>query len=294
MIALIALLLAVSLLPACSVDPVADMKIAPESAYFAQTEFSAREVIAYRISIDVCEDVAQADDGTPLASYQFHLPTLTAFRGDGTAITEPQTELEEQAAEAVRTFNDKFSKWAEAEEFQSLASSAEEDLLWRRAEGQNWPGAYTLELNCTVYQTEHLISVSATYYSFTGGAHPNQYLLGWNFDLSSGTFFGPEMLADDADFSRDVSEELCRQAQETAKEFGMEPEDVFWQDYAHILADWSSYAVSFDKDGMTVAFSPYELAAYAAGPQEFHLSYDWLAPRLSEHGRMVLGLETED
>lgn len=295
MLTLIALLLTISLLPACSVSPEADTEnapSAPEPAYYAQTEFSAREMIEYTVSMDICEDEARADDGTPLASYRFHLPVLTALRGDGTAVTEPRTEMEEQAAEAVKAFNDKFDKWAEAGEFQNLASSAEEDLLWCRAEGLDWSGGYTLELNCVAYQTEHLISVSGEYYSNTGGAHLNTYLLGWNFDLDSGTFFAPETLADDAGFQQAVSEELCRQAQEKAKVHDIEPEMFFWQDFEHTISDWSSYAVSFDETGMTVAFSPYELAAYAAGSQKFHLTYDWLLPHLSEHGRMVLGLET--
>lgn len=30
------------------------------------------------------------------------------------------------------------------------------------------------------------------------------------------------------------------------------------------------------------------------GAQEFHLSYDWLRPYLSQHGRELLGLETEE
>ena len=57
------------------------------------------------------------------------------------------------------------------------------------------------------------------------------------------------------------------------------------------MAEWSSYAVSFDETGMTVGFSPYELAAYAAGPQVFHLAYETLLPHLGQHGRALLGLE---
>ena len=45
--------------------------------------------------------------------------------------------------------------------------------------------------------------------------------------------------------------------------------------------------------GMSVAFSPYELAAYAAGPQTFELSYEFLKPYLDEHGLEVLGLDEE-
>ena len=53
----------------------------------------------------------------------------------------------------------------------------------------------------------------------------------------------------------------------------------------------NSYAVSFDEKGMTVVFSPYELACYAAGPQVFHLSLDFLEPYLSDYGRALLGIE---
>ena len=41
---------------------------------------------------------------------------------------------------------------------------------------------------------------------------------------------------------------------------------------------------------MTVAFSPYELAACAAGAQEFALSYEELSPHLNQRGQQVLGL----
>ena len=70
----------------------------------------------------------------------------------------------------------------------------------------------------------------------------------------------------------------------------MTPGEMFWEDYEDIIADWSSYAVSFDEEGMTVAFSPYELAAYAAGAQEFVLTYEELAPHLNQRGRQMLGL----
>ena len=87
-----------------------------------------------------------------------------------------------------------------------------------------------------------------------------------------------------------MTEELTRQARCRASEEDMVPEEMFWEDYESIIADWSSYAVSFDEEGMTVAFSPYELAAYAAGAQEFTLSYEGLAPHLNQRGQQVLGL----
>ena len=44
---------------------------------------------------------------------------------------------------------------------------------------------------------------------------------------------------------------------------------------------------------MKVAFSPYELAAYPVGVQEFILPYDFLADYLDEPAQIILGLTTE-
>lgn len=288
---LIALLMTL-LLTACSAATMADVKSAPPPGQ--PLEEAAPETVRYTVETQVWEDAAQAEDGTPLASYRFSIPVLTACREDGTPITEPQTELATQAVSAAGTFNEKFGRWAAAEEFQTMAEGAAEDLAWRREAGYEWSGGYTMELDCAVYQTERMVSVSGLYYSYTGGAHPNTYLMGWNFDLETGTFFEPELLAEDSALQETVSAELVRQARERAAENGLAPEEFFWPDYETIIADWGSYAVSFDESGMRVAFSPYELAAYAAGTQEFRLSYDWLKPYLSEHGRALLGLETEE
>ena len=170
---------------------------------------------------------------------------------------------------------------------------AETDLALRQEWGGEWT-PYALELTCQVYQTDHLVSIAAQYYSNTGGAHPNTCLLAWNFDLETGTFFGSDQLAGNGEFRKTVSEELIRQARETAETAEMEPEMYFWQDYADIIEDWHNYAVSFDETGMTVAFSPYELACYAAGPQVFHVTYDYLLPHLGEQGQTILGLETAE
>lgn len=73
--------------------------------------------------------------------------------------------------------------------------------------------AYTESLTCEVYETEHLVSIAASCDSFTGGAHPNQVLLSWNFDLTSGEFFAPEALAADGQEISDlVSREISSQA----------------------------------------------------------------------------------
>ena len=254
-------------------------------------EVETTEAIRFEVEKQLWSDEANAEDGTTLASYTFQLPVLTAVREDGTPITEARSEPEEQALAAAAAFNEKFGKWAAAEEFPEFVTSAEEDLALRREWDTQWM-PYELTLDCTVYQTDRIISVAGLYYSYTGGAHPNTWQLGWNFDLEGETFFGPEMLTDGTELQEAVSGEIIRQAREPLED-GTVPAEGYWEDYEAIIANWTSYTVSFDEEGMEVIFSPYELAPYAAGPQTFRLSYEWLEPHLSAHGRVLLGLEAE-
>lgn len=285
MTALLALMMSL-VLTACSAAPVTNVRTAPPPAAVLQ---AAEEDILFVVETEVWEDTAVAEDGTLLASYRFILPVLRVVRGSGGEVETAQNAAEERALEVKEAFNQRFAEWTAAREFAGLAREAQEALDWQREEGLPWGGGYELELVCGVYQTETLISVSGTYYSNTGGAHPNTWQLGWNFDLEQGVFFEPEFLSEGADLGDAVTAEIIRQANEPQAD-GWIPAEGYWEDYESIAANWSSYAVSFDEAGMSVTFSPYELAAYAAGPQTFQISYEWLSPHLSDHGREILGL----
>ena len=152
---------------------------------------------------------------------------------------------------------------------------------------------YETELNTTFYETDGFVSVRGMYYSFTGGAHPNTMYTAWNFDLESGSFVEPGFLAADAQvFQEAVTEEIIRRADAIAAENSQEPGVYFWEDYRDIAAKWADYAVSFDDEGMTVTFSPYEIACYAAGTQEFRLDRDFLDQYLSAEGLRLLGYQS--
>ncbi len=298
---LIALLLSL-LLTACSAPPAQEEPALPKQTTppveqelpLEQPPAPPQEqIIRYEADTTLFADTLYAEDGTQLLHYAVHIPYLSAWREDGTEITEAQNEAEEKALAAVQTFNDRFAVWHSDEAIQEAADAALMDLAWYQEEQMDWYGGYWMELNCTVYQTEHLISISGVYAAHTGGAHPNAYLLGWNFDPHSGQFFGAERLAGYAELQEAVTSEIIRQAQERAAEYELAPEEFFWPEYESIVAEWPSYAISFNENGMTVAFSPYELAAYAAGAQEFILPYDFLADYLDEPAKMILGLTSE-
>ena len=276
---MIALLLVLSALVGCAGETLTNVKNALPDL--------PAEVIAFSVEMETYEETVRDEDGAALAECSYELPVLTARLADGSVLETVTTAGQERALAAAETFNGRFAQWKTNP--RTLAESAREDRAFRNESGLE-PVAYTDNLSCTVYQTETLVSVSGNYSTYTGGAHPNSILMSWNFDLDAGEFFEPEILDEGGDFREYVHLALVKQARETAAA-GMTPKDFYWEDYEDTLAEWSSYAVSFDETGMTVGFSPYELAAYAAGPQVFHLAYETLLPHLGQHGRALLGLE---
>lgn len=251
------------------------------------------EEITYEVTTDPHEETVHAEDGTLLMTVSFQLPHLQAY-ADGTLIETPATPAQEEAMARVNTFNENFNQWRESGD---TAQSMED----AKSLYQSFPDAfsntsYCEEFTYTAYRTGSLISIAADYYSYLGGAHPNDVYFSWNFDLDSSTFLTiPELATDPQAFTLAVADMIEVQAGER---FASEPEyeglsisDIYWDNYRENIEKWGSdYAASFDADGLTVIFSAYELASYANGPQEFHIPYAALDSYWSDSGRAVLGL----
>lgn len=250
------------------------------------------EPVAYVMDTLLYEQTVEAEDGTKLAHIRFELPELQAWQG-GEQLTAGETEAQILALDTAAAFNSQFDGWTDGNMLRELETWAQEDYKFQPEFFTEMGGCYAEELTHSAYRTENLISVACFYYTYTGGAHPNSWMFGWNYDLTAGEFITALSLAEDEEgFRQAIAEEIIRQAGEPLED-GTIPLDGYWEDYADLIADWSSYAVSFDEDGMTVVFSPYELASYAAGSQIFTIPYETLSPWLSDHGTMLLGLETE-
>lgn len=252
------------------------------------------EEITYEVTTDPHEETVHAEDGTLLMTVSFQLPHLQAY-ADGTLIETPATPAQEEAMARVNTFNENFNQWRESGD---TAQSMED----AKSLYQSFPDAfsntsYCEEFTYTAYRTGSLISIAADYYSYLGGAHPNDVYFSWNFDLDSSTFLTiPELATDPQAFTLAVADMIEVQAGER---FASEPEyeglsisDIYWDNYRETIEKWGNdYAASFDADGLTVIFSAYELASYANGPQEFHIPYAALDSYWSDSGRTVLGLD---
>ena len=266
MSAMIALLLVLSALTGCAGGSATlQTRAAPASPGSA-----ALTVVTQQL-----EDALLDDDGTPLVEYSYEIPVLQPDGGSAPG--------QERARELAEAFNAEFSGWTDNAD--AMVQDAREDRSFRDETGLDF-FPYSDGLRCSVYQIGQLVSVSGVYSTWSGGAHPNTVLLSWNFDLETGTFFDPALLDGETGFRDAVTGELKRQARERAAQ----ADGLFWEDYEATLENWSSYAVSFGQSGMSVGFSPYELAAYAAGPQIFEIPYTTLAPHLGQHARELLGM----
>lgn len=261
----------------------------PESA--APAVSAAAAPVSFALETQTVEWEYQSPDGVKLAESSVSLPVLQAVTGDGAPLEEAATPAQEQALAATVTFNDSFDGWrAENSDMKDMALEHYQQAPEMFAQYGMY---YEDAVSYTAYTTDQLVSVLFDCYSYYGGAHPNTGMVAYNFDLEHGSFLTPAAIAENAaEFEAAVAEELVHQARSAAEEKSQPVEGLYWEDYPDILADWTSYTVSFDKAGMTVTFAPYELGCYAAGTHSFTVSYAFLEPYLSEYGCRLLGLDT--
>lgn len=256
-----------------------------------ETPVGLPDNLVCEITTESVSDATRSSNGTILAAYSYQIPVMGIYRRNGEPLTEESavTERELFAVKMADTFNQAFAQWQNEADFPALEELAWQDYDLSLQEGSDWVNHYEQGLDTDVYQTDRLVSVSGRFYYYAGGAHPNTVLLGWNYDLEKGAFFYAGQLFQETEA---VTEALLRMANARAAEWNMDPREFYWEDYEQILGAWSdsSAVVTFDDDNMTVSFSPYDIAAYAAGEQIFDLPRTWIEPYLNQYGKRLLSV----
>lgn len=275
------LAVSVLLLTACAgsalSDPAPVMELVPAEAEYEQPEY---EVIPFTSGNQV-----QAEDGTVLAHYNYQALRLALHNEDAVSPEDAET-----AARNIDTFNEKMDSVTAGLMEQAAELSAH---LPEEYEVYGAPAmAYEDDAETSAVFTGDIISVCLYRYSFTGGAHPNSYVMGWLFDLRTGQFIlDPSQLAEDpAAFHDSVAEILIEKADSDLP--GSCP-GGYWDDYQDIIRGGHSGVTLFDEKGMKVLYAPYELGPYAIGQVELYLSWEELEPLLGESGMARLGMAEE-
>jgi len=247
------------------------------------------ENLTCEIETEPDSGISRAEDGSMIAAYSYKLPVMRLYRENGAPVTEETAEnsRELDAVQMTETFNQAFRDWKAEADFPALEELAQQDYAQKQQDNQKWDYHYEQGLETDVYKTSRFVSVSGRFYYYAGGAHPNTVFLGWNYDMEKAAFFYAGQLFQDTEA---VTEELLHLARERAAEWNMSPEEFFWEDYTETLNGWSekSAVVTFDDFNMTVSFSPYVIASYAAGEQIFNIPITWLWQYLNQYGKHLL------
>ncbi len=222
----------------------------------------------------------EEESGTVYASYRYIVPMLRVANAD---------ELTEESLTVAQRSTDAFN--AKMQEILDESVAYGEEMAQWYVEGETFSGTglpLADEKVLSLSMTGSIISVMEDGYFYGGGAHPNSYTASYTFDLSTGEFIDPATIADDSEAFRIMAAALLVQK---AESLGDDYTAGFFPDYAETISHWNERAVLFDKSGMTVIFSVYDIGPYAMGPVELHLTYPELAEMLGENGLARLGIE---
>ena len=276
-----AALLAVSilLLTACAGRALSDPMPAAEETAPAETEYQRPE---YEIVPFTTGNQVQAEDGTVLAHYNYQTLRLALHNEDGVSPGDAET-----AARNLEAFNEKMCSVTE-DLMKQGGAMAEEAAAVNESFGSR-AMEYEDDAETSAVFSGDIISVCLRRYSYTGGAHPNHYILGWLFDLGTGQFIlDPSQLAEDPAAFHDGAAELLIGKADIGASGG------YWDDYQDIIRSGHGGVTLFDEAGMTVLYAPYELGPYAIGEVELRLSWEELEPLLGESGMARLGMAGEE
>jgi hypothetical protein len=126
------------------------------------------------------------------------------------------------------------------------------------------------------YADDNLISVNFVEYTFTGGAHPNSGNFTLTYDLKAGRELkladlfkpGSGYLSKIAGYAlRDLKE---RKDPETGENMGI-AQDIFEDGAKPAAENYQNWNIT--KKGLLITFPPYQVAAYAFGPQTVIVPY---------------------
>ncbi|PIR38792.1 MAG: hypothetical protein COV34_00535 [Candidatus Zambryskibacteria bacterium CG10_big_fil_rev_8_21_14_0_10_42_12] len=113
-----------------------------------------------------------------------------------------------------------------------------------------------------VYRDDETVSVKFSVYTDTGGAHGLGIIVGKNYNRTTGT----ELFVDDA--LSMMRETLWSLSEKTLTHFRDEMGEVLFEDgLSPQTENFKNFTIS--EQYITFYFAPYQIAAYALGPQEF-------------------------
>jgi hypothetical protein len=113
------------------------------------------------------------------------------------------------------------------------------------------------------YNNNGFLSITVVYYMYTGGAHGNSYMKGYNIDLKTGHNYSLSQLLKEGFNNKHIIDDVVLNEMKANSELFFEDSIT---DFKGIEKDQPFY---IEEGNLVVYFGEYELAAYAYGMPEF-------------------------
>lgn len=120
------------------------------------------------------------------------------------------------------------------------------------------------------FQGSNLISIVFDSFSFTGGAHPNSYLMYLNFDCASNSILKNEELILDKNGLLALAERKFRTYHDVPDSLSLAEEGSFFLENEKDF--FLPAAMGFEREDFVLFYNPYEIGPYVLGTTELKFS----------------------
>ncbi len=194
-------------------------------------------------------------------------------------ITVEYPELSGVSIQTASKFNEIAKSLAmnEAAKFRKdlLAQTAEDLKFIKETGGQN-----TVDISYNITHADNeIISVGFGTYFYTGGAHPNSYSYALNFDLENGRKLKlADLFKPNSNYLKVLSDYCIKNLKQQLAENA----DNDWIEKGAGATAENYKSWNLTTKGITITFDSYQVAPYAAGPQEVIVPFEHIESILRE------------
>ena len=128
-----------------------------------------------------------------------------------------------------------------------------------------------------LYESDKVISIEISCYSFTGGAHPNSFSYFLNFDPSTGRVYTLKDWIKDTKALSTLADDYFRKAKGFAPKEDYFKAGYFWDGKFELPENFALL-----EEGIHFFYNTYEIGPYVLGPSEFTIDYTTLESLLSQ------------
>lgn len=197
----------------------------------------------------------------PILQKQF----VVAYFGDDYAELTPQEAVNKYVEDYITGYKE-------------LEEDFKKDIEENETPG-SWYSYYEMSQNEVVFNEGGLLSFTVSFENYTGGAHGSHSYTNFTLNTKDGKRITEEDL-----FVEDYQDSLAKLLIDeiTKKNNLQDPkglEDIGYFSVDEIYPNNNFY---IDATGITYTFNEYEIAAYALGQTEVHLSFEQIMPLLKE------------